>query len=724
MAEATLKGQVHELDSQVNQSILDTLERERSIESKLEAKVENIEKRVPTLSELSALKQKTGSKGAGDGEAAVAKESVRTESDPDGYRDAMQALEKAMQARVNALGQELRGELLLLGQELRGELQKQSSDLKDSMEASQMKADGGMGVLRNELQEQAKRVRYVDKISRTSAAFVLKYLPDGGDHKELEILLADGLLEGKIEKDLIDETADLRKQVGSLEEKLAKMLAASEAARLNADFAAQAAEAEAAERAAAAEAKARAEAEEAAATADKETEIQQLAGKLESLERQISTAVQEGISTLNNEFQIFKFETKTSLTHMQDDLENCQQQQEPGRRRKAGESEADGSSVRCVEGEDADDFEAFERSLTTVFRQEIEAVSERLRALETRISSMSDEEEEAGAGRTPGLKVLFSKLSAPACKALQAAGIVEVEQLALMSMGCDRMGPFDDEGLRGCGITSPIDLKVIETFLGVPLEGTTSRKLTLKGLSAAVNELRENLYQQIGHERDTRTELEHRCEERFTSTATRHDIALIADSAREAAEVSKKTQDEMVTLSMGLRVFMTETEEKLEGKADSKALLQKAGWSEVRDLMGELSAHLSEKLHHSSDQLKGLNSKIARLGGQDTSSAIKCISCSRPLPANSPKPLAHWSKNAEHHDFAETAHVQRIKTAGTLNSIQSCIASLVRHICLLCPYMLAFSVRMANVVKASHSIACISSHLQRHIFILRIKCLQ
>ena len=113
-----------------------------------------------------------------------------------------------------------------------------------------------------------------------------------------------------------------------------------------------------------------------------------------------------------------------------------------------------------------------------------------------------------------------------------------------------------------------------------------------------MNELRENLYQQIGHERDTRTELEHRFEERFASTATRHDIALIADSAREAAEVSKKTQDDMVALSMGLRVFMTETEEKLEGKADSKALLQKAGWSEVRDLMGELSAHLSEKLHH------------------------------------------------------------------------------------------------------------------------------
>ena len=58
--------------------------------------------------------------------------------------------------------------------------------------------------------------------------------------------------------------------------------------------------------------------------------------------------------------------------------------------------------------------------------------------------------------------------------------------------------------------------------------------------------------------------------------------------AAEAKEVSKKTQDDMVQLSMGLRVFMTETDDKLSGKADAKALLHKAGWSEVRDLMVRL----------------------------------------------------------------------------------------------------------------------------------------
>jgi hypothetical protein len=73
----------------------------------------------------------------------------------------------------------------------------------------------------------------------------------------------------------------------------------------------------------------------------------------------------------------------------------------------------------------------------------------------------------------------------------------------------------------------------------------------------------------------------------------------------------------MVNMSMGLRVFMTETEEKLNRKSDAKALLQKAGWTEVRDLMGELSAHLSEKLHQSSSTLsstlKGLNEKISNM---------------------------------------------------------------------------------------------------------------
>ena len=129
-------------------------------------------------------------------------------------------------------------------------------------------------------------------------------------------------------------------------------------------------------------------------------------------------------------------------------------------------------------------------------------------------------------------------------------------------------------------------------------------------------------------------------------------------------QVSKKTQDDMVDLSMGLRVFMTETEEKLNSKADAKALLQKAGWTEVRDLMGELSAHMSEKLHHSSSELKGLNERISTLGGKSGASGLlKCISCSRPVPAQ--KNVSYWSKSSLDPDGVSggDAHVQRIKTA-------------------------------------------------------------
>lgn len=242
MAEATLKGQLHELDSQVNQGILDTLEREKALETKLDSKVEHIEKRVPTSSELSALKQKASGQSAGEQAAATSggggggKGIARSASNPNGYSDEMRALEKATQERVNSLALELRSEV-----------QKQTSDITETLEANKMRSDGEMQVLRNDLQEQVKRVRYVDKISRTSAGIVLKNLPDGGDHKALEEMLADGLLEGRIEKDLIDETNDLRKQLGSLEAKLAKILATIDADKLNMEVAAKAAEAAAAE---------------------------------------------------------------------------------------------------------------------------------------------------------------------------------------------------------------------------------------------------------------------------------------------------------------------------------------------------------------------------------------------------------------------------------------------------------------------------------------------
>ena len=132
---------------------------------------------------------------------------------------------------------------------------------------------------------------------------------------------------------------------------------------------------------------------------------------------------------------------------------------------------------------------------------------------------------------------------------------------------------------------------------------------------------------------------------------------------RVRKQVSKKTQDEMIDMSMGLRVFMTVTEAKLSSKADAKALLQKAGWTEVRDLMGELSAHLSEKLHHSSSTLKGLNEKISNMDGKSASGSLKCISCARPVAPS--KPIAHWSKNPLDPELLGGAeeHVHRMKIA-------------------------------------------------------------
>ena len=131
-------------------------------------------------------------------------------------------------------------------------------------------------------------------------------------------------------------------------------------------------------------------------------------------------------------------------------------------------------------------------------------------------------------------------------------------------------------------------------------------------------------------------------------------------------QVSKKTQDEMVNMSMGLRVFMTETEEKLNRKSDAKALLQKAGWTEVRDLMGELSAHLSEKLHQSSSTFKGLNEKISNMDcNQSVSGSVKCISCARLIAPSPSRSAAHWSKNPLDPELSVGAeeHVHRMKIA-------------------------------------------------------------
>lgn len=78
-------------------------------------------------------------------------------------------------------------------------------------------------------------------------------------------------------------------------------------------------------------------------------------------------------------------------------------------------------------------------------------------------------------------------------------------------------------------------------------------RLTLKGVNTSLNDLRTSLQKQIGHERDSRVEHEHRVDSHLSETATHHDIALLADSAGEAKETSKKTQEDMVNLSLGLR---------------------------------------------------------------------------------------------------------------------------------------------------------------------------
>jgi hypothetical protein len=132
-------------------------------------------------------------------------------------------------------------------------------------------------------------------------------------------------------------------------------------------------------------------------------------------------------------------------------------------------------------------------------------------------------------------------------------------------------------------------------------------------------------------------------------------------------QVSKRTQDEMVDLSMGLSAFMSQIEDKLSSKADVKALLQKASWTEVRDLMADLSAHMGEKINHTSTEIKGLQQKISNMGdtGGNALGVLKCISCSRPIAAAKTEGHVHfWSKNPMDPELMSggDAHVQRIKT--------------------------------------------------------------
>lgn len=185
----------------------------------------------------------------------------------------------------------------------------------------------------------------------------------------------------------------------------------------------------------------------------------------------------------------------------------------------------------------------------------------------------------------------------------------------------------------------------------------------------------------------------------------------------------------MVDMSMGLRIFMTETEEKLKSKADAKALLQKAGWTEVRDLMGELNAHLSEKVHHSSSTLKGLYEKISNIDGkQSASGSVKCISCSRLVAPSPSKSATHWSKNPLDPQLSGGAeeHVHRMKIASAhlystdkMPAIESAqkgsvfCFSLVRH---LGEALLLFCTRCHE----PFSLTCAPSCLYIHDFVTQI----
>jgi len=257
--------------------------------------------------------------------------------------------------------------------------------------------------------QQGKRLRYVDKISRTSAGVVLKHLPSSGLNKELEAqkkdleaLLADGLLEGKIEADLLDEMANLRKQVGSLEAKLAKMLEAQEAAEINA--AAEKARGEAAEK----EEAALREDEAAAAQADdvavdgasaangaEATRNTAAAAEMDKLTERV-VSLESHADELQAEIRRIKEETRDANTCLAT-LE-LEFQKGTRRRTKGGPARTD-AEAPGVDQSDAseDDFDVLERQL----RREIESVMAQLQALDKRVSD-SEPPEDDGECATDG----------------------------------------------------------------------------------------------------------------------------------------------------------------------------------------------------------------------------------------------------------------------------------------------------------------------------------
>ena len=598
----TSAEQFSALDARVSQGLMDTLERERNLDHKIDqvasdlgAQVDALQKRLPTSSELSAVRQNAKSRppknaAVDDTQCAEPQAEIEhRESAAEAYDD-------------TSLRQAVTG----LKQELRDEVQKEVSDLHAAIDANKMKHDAEMSMLRNEMEVQNKRIRYVDKISRTSCDHLVSHIPDAEKRKDLMSLLSDGLLEGKVEKDLIDEITNLRAQVGSIEDKLAKEQIRHEASTS----------------AAAAEMKRQAAAEAAAAAAS-----QAEAGKrglVETTARADATAHAEH----------FDQAEKTDVLS------------------EAGEQKF----MKMIQ----ENMTGLEIKLVQALQAQIDGLK---RETEARLDSMTN-----AIQRTAGRDDLHDP-----CMTSEADATPTVEKMEKAEPDVRSDGPCletMEATLRAeIGRVSE-GLRALEHFLyedekqvSATTESPTGPKLTLKTLDASLDHLRSSLKKQIGHERDARHEFQRRIEHRFAETASHNDISVIADSAGEAAELSKKSAKDLVDISSSLSSFIAETEENLHKKADVKSLLQKAGWSEVRDLMCELSAHMNEKIRVSSLELKSVRDKINILNGdtrRDTMGLLKCISCARPLPPGKPP-----HKAVIEPDLCDPPggceHVQRIK---------------------------------------------------------------
>jgi hypothetical protein len=244
---------------------------------------------------------------------------------------------------------------------------------------------------------QNKRLRYVDKISRTSAGVVLKYLPGSGLNKELEaqkkdleVLLAHGLLEGNIEADLIDEIANLRMHLGSLEEKLAKMLEKNEAAEIEA-----AAQKKSQKQAVVASADAAGDAE-AAEAADEPANADALASHNTANELPEMDILVQRVSSLESHkdellMEIHRIKEETNNTNVK--LANFEGEFQNSSRRRhekcsAATTKDSEQSAKVPSDASEDPLDALERQL----RREIESVTAQLQALDKRVSDQESPE--------------------------------------------------------------------------------------------------------------------------------------------------------------------------------------------------------------------------------------------------------------------------------------------------------------------------------------------